>query len=258
MLYKRKGLPDENEIVLCKVTKIYPNSVFVDLLEFNDSGMIHISEVSPGRIRNLRDFVSVGRQVVCKVLRINRDRGHIDLSLRRVNSMQRRDKLDEIKQELKAENLIKTLGIKLDRPWKELYGELSRKIFVEYSHLHLCFKDLVSGEVNLVDLGIDKELADEVKEAVLDKFKPKVISIQGEINIQTYHSDGVDKVKNTLIEIDNISKKINLFYLGAGRFKLIIEDVDYKPAEKNLKKIESILDKFTDKKSTASFERDRE
>ena len=89
MLYKREGLPETDEIVLCKVTKIFPNSVFAELVEYRDSGMIHISEVSPGRIRNLRDYVSVGRQIVCKVLRIDRERGHIDLSLRRVNSNQR-------------------------------------------------------------------------------------------------------------------------------------------------------------------------
>ena len=64
MLYKRTGLPEQDEIVLCKVTKIFPNSVFVDLLEYGKSGMIHISEGSPGRIRNLRDYVTIGRQIV--------------------------------------------------------------------------------------------------------------------------------------------------------------------------------------------------
>ena len=130
-MYKLKGLPEEDEIVLCKVTKIYPNSVFVDLLEYNDSGMIHISEVSPGRIRNLRDFVSEGRQIVCKVLRIHRDRGHIDLSLRRVNSNQRREKLDEIKQELKAESLIKAVAKRLNKPVLEIYKQLKQSIFNE-------------------------------------------------------------------------------------------------------------------------------
>ena len=135
MLYRRKGFPEEDEVVLCKVTKIYPNSVFVNLLEYGDSGIIHISEVSPGRIRNLRDFVSVGRQVVCKVLRVDRQKGHIDLSLRRVNSNQRREKLDEIKQELKSEQLIKTIAKKLNKDFKKLYDEVSKKIFQEYSHI---------------------------------------------------------------------------------------------------------------------------
>src|SRR3989338_7299732 len=114
MLHKKKGIPEEEEIVLCKVTKIFPNAVFVELLEYGEQGIVHISEVSPGRIRNLRDFVSVDRQIVCKVLRVDKINRHLDLSLRRVNSTQRMQKLDEIKQELKAEALIKNLSQKLN------------------------------------------------------------------------------------------------------------------------------------------------
>ncbi len=52
------GFPKESEIVICTVTNIQYNSVFVKLDEYkNLQGMIHISEISPGRIRNLRDFV---------------------------------------------------------------------------------------------------------------------------------------------------------------------------------------------------------
>src|SRR3989339_1873960 len=98
MLHHKKGYPEEEEIVFCKVTKIFPNSVFVEILEYGEQGLVHISEIAPGRIRNLRDYVSEGRQIVCKVLRIDRQRGHIDLSLRRVNSTQRGEKLEQIKQ----------------------------------------------------------------------------------------------------------------------------------------------------------------
>ncbi len=257
-MYKLKGLPEEDEIVLCKVTKIYPSSVFVDLLEYNDSGMVHISEVSPGRIRNLRDYVSVGRQIVCKVLRIHRDRGHIDLSLRRVNSNQRREKLDEIKQEMKAESLVKAVSKRLKITPEVLYKKLTEKIFKDYSHLHLCFKELVTDEkFDLTKLGIEAKIAKEIKTAVLDKFKPKKFIIQGEIEIKTYHPEGVDKIKKVLMEVEKVSETINLFYLGAGRYKVIIEDFDYKPAEKTLKNVLKHLDKFNDKQSTAVFEREK-
>jgi len=258
MFYKREGIPEIDEIVLCKVTKIYPNSVFVQLLEYSDSGMVHISEVSPGRIRNLRDYVSIGRQIVCKVLRIDRDRGHIDLSLRRVNSNQRKEKLDEIKSELKAESIVKTVAKKSGKKTEEIYNKISDKIFEEYSHLYLCFKDVAAGEVDLIKLGIDKDIANELSEIILDKFKPEKITIEGEVKIKTYASEGVNKIKDTLLQIEKVSPKINLFYLGAGRYKLIIEDVDYKPAEKNLLKVESILEEFNDKISTASFEREKD
>ena len=257
MLYKLEGLPQEGEIVLCQVTKIYPNSVFVQLLEYNDSGMVHISEVSPGRIRNLRDYVSVGRQIVCKVLRLDKQRGHIDLSLRRVNSTERREKLDEIKQELKSEQLVKNLAKKLGKKPDVLYKEITSKLFKEYSHLHLCFWEVVDGTADLVKLGLPKKLADELKAAILDKFKPNKVTLKGEVTLTTYASDGVEKIKKTLLAIEKVSDTITLFYLGAGRYRILVEDFDYKPAEKNLKKVQDLLSKFEDKVSVASFEREK-
>ena len=257
MLYKLEGIPEENEIVLCQVTKIYPNSVFVQMLEYNDSGMIHISEVSPGRIRNLRDFVSVGRQIVCKVLRINKDRGHIDLSLRRVNSNQRREKLEEVKQELKAEQLVKNLAKKLGKNTGDLYDEITNKVFESYSHLYEFFMAIVDGKVDLVKIGLPKDLAQELFDAVVEKFKPKVVTIKGEINVQTYDSLGVEKIVKTLSSIEKVSDTLSLFYLGAGRYRLSIEDFDYKPAEKTLKQALAKLEKFNDKLSTATFEREK-
>ena len=258
MYYRRHGMPEADEIVLCKVTKIFPSSVFVELLEYErKSGIVHISEVSPGRIRNLRDYVSVGRQIVCKILRVDRERGHIDLSLRRVNSTQRREKLDEIKQELKSEQLVKNLAKKLNKSPEGLYKEITPKIFEAYSHLYLCFSDVVDGEVNLEELGLAKNVAAEITTAVLEKFKPAKITLQGEIKLQTYHSDGVERIKTLLLEIEKISPTLKLSYLGAGRYKVIVEDVDYKPAEANLKKVQKILSKFTDKVSEASFEREK-
>lgn len=258
MLYKQTGYPEDDEIVLCKVTKIYPNSVFAELLEYEEkSGIIHISEVSPGRIRNLRDYVSVDRQIVCKVLRIDRENGHIDLSLRRVNSNQRREKLDDLKQELKAEQLLKNVAKKLKKPIEKIYQEISSKVFEEYALMYLAFKDIVSGELDLVKLGIEKKLAKEITEAVLDKFKPKKIIIEGKIRLQTYLPNGVEKIKKTLVAIEKVSETIKLFYLGAGHYKLRVEDFEYKPAEKNLKKIQAILDKFNDKVSTSVFQRDK-
>ncbi len=257
MLYKRSGFPEEDEIVLCKVTKIFPNSVFVDLLEYNDSGMIHISEIAPGRIRNLRDYVSVGREIVCKVLRVDKEKGHIDLSLRRVNSHQRQEKLDEIKQELKAESLIKNIAKNLRKPVGEVYEHVSRVVFRDYSHLFLCFKDIVSGQESLEAMGLEKTLAKEITKAVLDKFKPEKISISGEIRLQTYDPDGIGKIKATLQEVEELSPTLRIFYLGAGRYRIIIEDVDYKPAEKTMEKVQEILTGFNDKVSVASFEREK-
>ncbi|MBI2102280.1 S1 RNA-binding domain-containing protein [Candidatus Woesearchaeota archaeon] len=257
MFYQRKGIPEENEIVLCKVTKIYPNSVFVDILEYARQGMIHISEVSPGRIRNLRDFVSEGRQIVCKVLRIDYEKGHIDLSLRRVNTTQQREKLDDIKQELKAENLVKAVAKKINQPVEKVYQEIAPPVLSEFPYLYQCFKAVVDKEADLEKMGIPKKLADELTAAIADKFKPPKFIIKGEIVLHTYADEGVEKVRVTLLKVEKISPSVHVSYLGAGRYQVTIEDIDYKPAEKNLAKVEEILEGFNDKLSTATFQREK-
>ena len=124
MLFKKQGFPDEGDLVLCTVTSVQYHSVFVDMDEYGKSGMIHISEVSPGRIRNIRDFVKEGKKVVCKVLRINEEKGHIDLSLRRVNESEKRRKIDEIKKEQDSEKIVEIAAGKIGVKTEQLYNEI--------------------------------------------------------------------------------------------------------------------------------------
>ncbi len=258
MLYKRAGFPEEEEIVVCKVTQIFPNSVFVELTEYGRTGLIHISEIAPGRIRNLRDFVSVGREIICKVLRLDREKGHIDLSLRRVNSHERQEKLDEMKQEVKAESLVQNLSKKLKIPVEQLYQALGSKILKKYPYLHTCFKEIVEGRESLQELGVEKKLAEEVSSAVLEKFRPEKIRIQGELSLRTYAPRGVEKIREILRRIQEVSGSISLLYLGGGRYRLVVEDIDYKPAEKTLEMVQAVLQEFNDRVSIAGFQRERE
>ncbi len=257
MLYRRAGYPEVDEIVLCKVTTINPNSVFVDLLEFGKQGLVHISEIAPGRIRNLREYVSEGRQIICKILRIDRERGHIDLSLRRVNSHERQAKMDEIKQESKSETLVQNLAKKLKRPADALYAEVTKVIFNNYSHLYLCFKDVVAGAVNLEKMGLDKVIAQDLTTAILDKFKPPKVTLDAEVTLITYSDEGVEKIRKLLKEIEAVSPTLRVMYLGGGKYKTTVEDADYKSAEKKLKLVQEILEKFNDKVSTATFLREK-
>ena len=120
MLFKKQGFPEESELVLCTVTSVQYHSVIVDIEEYGRSGLIHISEVSPGRIRNIRDFVKEGKKVVCKVLRVKEEKGYIDLSLRRVNESEKRRKIESIKREQNAEKIVEIAALKLGLKTEEL------------------------------------------------------------------------------------------------------------------------------------------
>jgi len=255
MLYKREGMPGEDELVLCTVTAVHGHSVFAKLDEYDKTGMIHISEVSPGRIRNIRDYVVEGKKVVCKILKIDKKKGHIDLSLRRVNEGQKRKKLDEIKQEQKAEKIIEGLAKKLDKGTKETYDKISSKIFTKYEYVHECFNDIVVDAVNLEKLGFDEELASVLTEAVKEKIKPVEVRVKGILKMMSDAPDGIEIVKGALKKA--IGDNINIKYRGAGEYNVIVNAPNYKEAEKILKNSIDKVTRYAEKKKLAvNFERE--
>ncbi|MEN9625985.1 MAG: hypothetical protein RL557_313, partial [archaeon] len=66
---KTKHELEEGQIVLCTVDKIIGTTVFVRI-DNNGEGTLTFSEIAPGRIRNLREYVMPGKKIVCKILKI--------------------------------------------------------------------------------------------------------------------------------------------------------------------------------------------
>lgn len=235
MIFKKTGMPEEGELVLCSITKIMYHSVFANLDEYAKSGMIHISEISPGRIRNIRDFVVEGKKVVCKILKIDKEKGHIDLSLRRVNEGQKREKLDEIKQEQKAEKIIEFVAKKENIKLEDLYNQIKEDILKKYDNMNSCFQDVVASDLKLESLGIEKDIAGKLEEVIRQRIKPPEVELKGVLYLQTYEPNGVDIIKAAVSKAEEKSDKVIIKYLGAGKYDLSIKDTDYKSAEKVLK-----------------------
>ncbi len=68
----------------CKgtVTSVRPFGAFVDIGPLE--GMVHISEISWGRVRHPQDFVKPGHEVECKILNVDLDHRRVGLSLKRL------------------------------------------------------------------------------------------------------------------------------------------------------------------------------
>ncbi|MBN1156039.1 S1 RNA-binding domain-containing protein [Candidatus Woesearchaeota archaeon] len=240
MLYRKQGFPQEGELVMCNVTKIHYNSVFVRILEYDRNGMIHISEISPGRIRNIYEFVEEGKIIVCKVLRVNEERGYIDLSLRRVSENQRKMKVNEVKQENLAEKIVEFIAKQNKKEPLELYDHIKSRISKEYDSLFSFFESCVKDESLLKGLGMDETVSNELQKAILQRIKPKEVDITGKFLFTSYEPNGVDVVKKALLEAETAGgEKILIRYAGGGSYKFIVTAGDYKEAE-------SVLERATD------------
>jgi len=257
MLLLKQGFPQEGELVLCTVTKIYHSSIFAELDEYKKSGLIHISEVSPGRIRNIREFVTEGKKIVCVILRIDQEKGHIDLSLRRVNERQRKEKNENIKQEQKSEKIVEMVAKEHKTTLDSLYKIVFAKISQQYSTLNDCFQDVAGDLIKLEDLGIDKQIASELTEMIKVRMKPPEVTIKGRFTIKSYEPAGIEDIKQALKKGEAVDEKIKIMYEGAGKYHISITDSNYKDAEKIMEKLISTVTKEAQKKKCiVSFDRE--
>lgn len=254
MLLIKKGFPEEDELVFCTVQDVQYNCVFVKLDEYDKTGLIHISEVASGRVRNTREYVKEKQKIVCQVLRVNTEKGHIDLSLRRVNESQKRKKLTEIKQEQAAEKIIEVVAKQEKIDVKKFFDHVIGAVSEKYVSLYQCFEDVVAGTVQLGNLGVEKRMAQALTQVILQRVKSPEVHIGGDLFLTSYDPDGVELVKQTLTKAEG--KNVVLKYKGAGTYLVYVTGDSYKKAEGVLKKsLDAALVFAKQKKVTALFKR---
>ena len=81
----------ENEIVEGLVTGIEQYGIFVSLDEYY-SGLIHISEISDGYVKNINNFVNIGETIKVRVLDSDDESCHVKLSIKNLNYRINRNK----------------------------------------------------------------------------------------------------------------------------------------------------------------------
>jgi translation initiation factor 2 subunit 1 len=247
MVKIRAKFPKEGEFVVAKVTEVEKQYVYVDLIGFEGlphdetaRGMIHISEISSRWIKNIRNFVRIGQRVVLRVLRVDPSKGHVDMSLRRVNSAQKEIRLKEWKYAVKYENLLQFLteteGINLTLD--EAYEKIGFPILDFFDNYQETIENLKeNGEELLNQLD---DMPDETKKALLkivdENVQISTVNISGRVKLSFNMENGVEKIKESLLKALEViesreTRKINISYIAAPFYRLEVTTKDYLDAE---------------------------
>jgi len=235
MLYKKSGKPETGDLVLCTVKRILYHSVFVSLDEYNNvEGMVHISEIAPGRIRNLRDYVKEEKRIVCKVLKIDERTGNIDLSLRRVGTGLRIKKLTEYKQEEKAEKLLELIAKETNSSLEQMYKQVGNQAIEDYGSLYEFFQSIVQDPSVVDEYKVSDKLKKILVETVQDKIRPQEVTITATLSLTTTKPDGTEEIKKILLSADKESN-IQVTYLGAPKYRIEVTSTDLKSADNTVK-----------------------
>ncbi len=242
LIIKRDGYPSPGEIVIGTVTRVMDFGAFVSLDEYeNKEGMVHISEVAPGWIKDIRDHVKKGQKVICKVLSVNPKRGHIDLSIKDVTERQKREKLQEWKNELKAFKWLEIIGKKLGLNREQLL-EIGKKLIKEYDSVYEAFVESAYEGYEVLAKVVGESFAKEMAEIARDNIKPPRVKVRGYFELKSFAGDGVERIKKALTKAYDIIKKYpnvkaEIEYVGAPKYRIVLEADDYKVAEKALKTV---------------------
>lgn len=236
-------LPKKDEIVVCKVERIDPNSVSVKLLEYDVDGFIHISEVASGWVKDIRKYVKEGEIIVAKVRYLTEKM--VVLSIKRVTDVQKNEKLKHYKLEQKAK---KMLGLCAKMLKKRSTTRIETNLKDQFGSLYEAFK---TATTNSEKLNVPKEWQMVIHEVATKSIEKKEYVIKKSVNIYSNEPDGVEHLKKVLMDIKK--QGIDIHYVSPPKYDLKFVTVSPK---KDRNKIEMVLEKVKSLNSKVIIECD--
>jgi translation initiation factor 2 subunit 1 len=234
-----KEYPERGELVLADVERVTDHGAFVRLGEYGSKqGIVSLREFSPKWVKNPRDYLREGQKAVLKVLRVNMERGHIDLSLKEVNDNERRNKLKDFKLEVRVSKLMEHMATALGRKQDELNRLFADKLAADYGSLYEAFSHVSNGGDDLKSYIPDAKLREAVIKFIRENIKPTLVSVRGFIELYSEAPDGIDIVKGSLAAGEKAfpkGLKGSITYVSTPNYRIDVIAEDYKVAEKAMR-----------------------
>merc|ERR1712004_275370 len=185
-------------------------------------GMILLSELSRRRIRSINKLIRVGRTEPVVVIRVDKDKGYIGLSKRRVSS-EDVERCTEVFSKAKAVNsILRHVATILDFKSSEELEDLYRKTAWHFEaktkkkgSSYDWFKQAVQDPSLLDECGLDEKTKTVLLENIQQKLTQQAVKIRADVEVSCFSYEGIDAVKEALksgiaCSTDAVPIKINL------------------------------------------------
>src|ERR671915_1594879 len=202
-----KRIPEAGDIVLVTVKEITGHGAYVSLDEYsNMTGFLHISEIATGWIRNIERYVKPKQKAVLKVIRVDKKRAEVDLSLKQVSGEERKSKLIEVKRNEKATAFMEMVKIKAQINDSQI-KEIEDKILQKYDYVYDIFETVARKGIDAIqNLGLPEAAVKAIEEES-SKIQVPRVEIRGILEISLKKSDGIDVIKNILSAVVKNKRK---------------------------------------------------
>jgi len=202
--FYERPTPEVNQLVMVKVLRVADTSAYVQLLEYSHiEGMILFSEVSTRRIRSMLKEIRVGQFAVCLVLRVEKEKGYIDLSRRRVNAEERSTYLQTYAKSKLVHSTLRQLAAthKEKYTMRQLCERISWPLYKKYGHAIDAFKQYINDKDESIfgDLDVDEAVKKNMYQIIEKKLTPQAVKLKAKIEVSCFESAGIDAVKAALL-----------------------------------------------------------
>ncbi|MCS6767946.1 MAG: translation initiation factor IF-2 subunit alpha [Candidatus Nitrosocaldus sp.] len=260
MRYQQDQLPEEGDLVMATVQEVFPQGAYVTLDEYGGMlGFLHVSEIATGWIRNIEHYVRPKQKVVLKVIRVNRARREVDLSLRQVTHEERRLKVMEVKRAEKASAFLNLIRERCSSMSDAEFERCVALLRDEYPMLYDMFEEVASKGTRVLEgLNLPRELIDSIVE-ISSKIPLPRVEVGGVLELTCPRADGMNVIKDVLasVEGNKHGADVSITYLGAPRYRLVISAENFKVAERALNSVLQSIQKGMERKGgTFKFTRE--
>ena len=225
--------PEEGDLVVCTVKSVRNFGAFVELEEYpGKEGFIHVAEIATGWVKRMSDYVRDGQRIVCKVMKVEESKGHIDLSLKKVNAHQKREKIQDWKNEQKAKKLVEIVAERLGISEDEFREKYSPKLMEEFGGHYIAFE--VAAEEGQLPKKFKGPWADAFVQVAKENVTVSTAKVDGIIDLTCPGGDGIEKIKAALEAAESVAGEtgsVKVQYIGAPKYRIVATEAEFKAAE---------------------------
>jgi len=261
MAFRKQEWPEVGDLVIATVENVMDYGAYVTLDEYDKKGLLHISEISSSWIRNIRNFVREGQKVVLKVLRVDAEKGHVDLSLRRVTKREKIEKIMSWKRERKAETLLRSVAEKTSLSPEEIYEKAGALMEKEYGLYEAFEKVVKEGMEVLIKIGVPEELAAALAEVAEERIHIPMVKVKGIVELRCMKPNGIEILKEAFLNAKKAKSedaKLRFYVVAAPKYRIEVLAENYKHAEAILQGVgEKVVSHVVKAGGQGSFRREK-
>jgi translation initiation factor 2 subunit 1 len=262
MTERKPEWPEIGDLVIATIETVTDYGAYAKLDEYNKRGLLHVSEISSSWIRNIRDFVRDGQKVVLKVLRVDTEKGHIDLSLRRVTKREKIEKIKSWKKDRKAEALLRGVAEKVGLSDEEVYEKAGILVEEKYGLYEGFEKVVKEGAEVLTKIGVPENFAKAFAEIAEERIHVKMVKVKGTIEIRCMKPNGVKIIQDSFLNAKKTEKTkdadVRFYVVAAPRYSVEVLAENYKRAEEVLQKVaQSVISNVVEAGGQGTFRREK-